>query len=190
VTQILPALIGLVGVILGALLGSWRQAATQRSALAQEELRRWQQDRRSAYMKLVQADDELYRCLIRDLRDPPPGRTVADPDTLASGNIALDPLTPEERTALLAGFDQLWRAKREVELHHLVDDALLAAADALAITDAELVGLVLFDLTRQPDRAIEITASVGEALLRRRQIIEDFMSQARVALNVPPGHQS
>lgn len=136
--QLVPAVVGLAGVVLGALVGAWRQSLLQRSNWLRDDLRRWQQDRRESYLKLVQADDELYRCVIRDLRDPPPGRTVADDQILGSDEVVL-PLSTDERAELLKAFDRLWRAKREIELHHLTDDALLAAANRLALKHAELI---------------------------------------------------
>ncbi|MEU4225197.1 hypothetical protein AB0F17_12935 [Nonomuraea sp. NPDC026600] len=181
--QLVPAVVGLVGVVIGVLVGAWRQSLLQQGNWLRDDLRRWQRDRRASYLKLVQADDELYRCVIRDLRDPPPGQAVT------SRTVGLDevipPLATDERAGLLQAFDRLWRAKREIELHHLTDDALLAATNRLTLKDAELVSLMLFDLTRHPEEAQEITIQIRDALKARRDLIDQFIQEARMALNVP-----
>jgi hypothetical protein len=185
--QLWPAVIGLAGIFIGILTSAWRQTALQRDIWLREDLRRWQQDRRESYLRLVYADDELYRCLIRDLRDPPPGRAVDDPKILGLEGV-LPPPSAEQRLELLNTFDRLWRAKREIELFHLIDDELLASANRLALTDAELVGLVAYDLHHEPERAVSITTKAWEVLQGRRQAINDFIQKARVTLDVPPGH--
>lgn len=184
--QFLPALVGLAGVVLGVLASAWRQAALERAVSQREDLRRWRQDRREAYLRFIYADDELYRGLVRDLRDPPPGRVVNDPGRLGSGGL-ISPLSAEQRLELLGTFDRLWRAKREIELFHLVDDELLASAVKLALVDAELVGLIAYDLEREPEAAESVTAAAVSALAERQRAINGFMQKARSALNVPPG---
>ncbi|UBU08400.1 hypothetical protein [Nonomuraea gerenzanensis] len=183
-TQAVPAVVGVVGVVVGVLVGAWRQSLLQQGNWLRDDLRRWQQDRRKSYFRLVQADDKLYRCVIRDLRDPPPGQTVTvtgavDPDEV------IPPLAASERGELLRAFDCLWRARREIELLHLTDDALVAATNRLTLKDAELVSLTLFDLTRRPEEAQEITMLIRDALRVRRDLIDQFMQEARTALNVP-----
>ncbi|NRQ30710.1 hypothetical protein HII36_02510 [Nonomuraea sp. NN258] len=182
--QVLPAVVGLVGVVVGVLVGAWRQSLLQQGNWLRDDLRRWQQDRRRSYLKLVQADDELYRCVIRDLRDPPPGQTVTN-SGMMDLNEAIPPLTKHERIELLRTFDRLWRAKREIELLHLTDDALLVATNKLTLKDAELVSLMLFDLTNHPENAQKTTIQIRGALKVRRDLIDQFMQEARTALNVP-----
>lgn len=188
--QFLPAMIGLAGVILGILASAWRQAALERTVSQREDLRRWRQDRREAYLRFIYAEDELYRGLLRDLQDPLPGGIVDDSDRLGSGAI-IPTLSSEQRLELLNTFDRMWRAKREIELFHLVDDELLASAKKLAFLGSELVVLIAYDLEREPGRAESITAMAVVALRERQRAINDFMQKARSALNVPaPGHLS
>ncbi|MFI9552790.1 hypothetical protein [Nonomuraea endophytica] len=187
--QAVPAVVGLIGVVIGVLVGAWRQSLLQQGNWLRDDLRRWQRDRRKSYLKLVRADDQLYRCVIRDLRDPPPGQAVTD-----SGIVDLDevipPLATDERTELLQTFDRLWRARREIELLHLTDDALLVATNSLTLKDAELVSLTLFDLTHRPEDAHEISIQIRSALKVRRDLIDQFIQEARMALNVPPNRST
>ncbi|MFI6299421.1 hypothetical protein ACIBEJ_48060 [Nonomuraea sp. NPDC050790] len=183
--QMVPAVVGLVGVVIGVLVGAWRQSLLQQGNWLRDDLRRWQQERRRSYLKLVHADDELYRCVIRELRDPPPGQLVTDSGMMDLGEV-IPPLAKNERTRLLQAFDRVWRAKREIELLHLTDDALLLATDGLTFKDAELVSLMLFDLTHRPEDARETTQLIRDALKARRDLIDQFMREARTALNVPP----
>jgi hypothetical protein len=183
--QLLIALIGLFGALLGILIGAWRQAALQRSLSQYEDLRRWQQERREVYLRLVVVDDELYRALIRDIRDLPPGRSTDDPNTLGLSGVLLPPLASQQRLDVLNIFDHVWRAKRAIELFHLVDDDLLASVEKLVAVDAELVGLMVFDLNRDPDGVENITARAWELLQERRLRINEFMQHARIALDVP-----
>jgi hypothetical protein len=185
VSQLLVALIGLFGALLGVLIGAWRQAILQSTLSQHEDLRRWQQERRESYLRFVVADDELYRGLIRDLRDLPPGRSTNDPKVLGLSGVLLPPLSSEQRLEVIQIFDSVWRAKREIELFHLKDDNLLASAERLALVDAELVGLVVFELSREPDRAEAITARSWELFQERRRSIDAFMHNARQALDVP-----
>jgi hypothetical protein len=182
--QLVPTVVGLVGVVIGVLVGAWRQSRLEQGNWLRDDLRRWQRDRRESYLKLVQADDELYRCVIRDLPDPPPGQTVTDSRIVGLDEV-IPPLATDERAELLQAFDRLWRAKREIELHHLTDDALLVATNRLTLKDAELVSLTLFDLTRRPEDAQEITIQIRDVLKARRDLIDRFMQEARLALNVP-----
>lgn len=186
--QLWTAVIGLGGVVVGALVGALGQAALQRRAWQRDELRRWQQDRRGAYLRLVDADDALYRALVREARDPVPGRGVLDPDRLGDGG-AITRLTPEERTAALGALDAVWRAKREIELIHLSDDELLAAAERLAMVGADLAGLAVYDLDRRSGDRADVDARLWEGLQSRQRAIRAFMQQARVALAVPPGQR-
>lgn len=181
--QLWLALIGLFGALIGVLVGAWRQAILQRTLSQREDLRRWQQERRESYLRFVYADDELYRGLIRDLRDVPPGRSTDDPAILGAPGVVLLPLSSEQRLEVLDIFDRVWRAKREIELFHLVDDNLLASAEKLISVDSELVGLMLFDVSRKP--AETISARAWELFQERRLRIADFMHNARVALDVP-----
>ncbi|WP_433517210.1 hypothetical protein ACQP2T_17645 [Nonomuraea sp. CA-143628] len=182
--QLVPAVVGLVGIVVGVLVGAWRQSLLQQGNWLRDDLRRWQQDRRESYLKLVHADDELYRCVIRDSPDPPPGQIVADSRTAGLDEEIL-PFAADERAELLQAFDRLWRAKREIELHHLTDDALLVATNRLTLKDAELVNLTLYDLTRHSEDTQEITVQIRDALKTRRDLIDQFMQEARMALNVP-----
>ncbi|WP_436761895.1 hypothetical protein [Streptosporangium sp. V21-05] len=182
--QLVPTVVGLVGVVIGVLVGAWRESRLQQGNWLRDDLRRWQRDRRGSYLRLVQADDELYRCVIRDLPDPPPGQPVTDSRSAGLDEV-IPPLATNERTELLRAFDRLWRAKREIELHHLTDDALLVATNRLTLKDAELVSLTLFDLTHRPEDAQEITTQIRDALKVRRDLIDQFVQEARTALNVP-----
>ncbi|MER5651000.1 hypothetical protein [Streptosporangium sp. NPDC002524] len=182
--ELVPTVIGLVGVVIGVLVGAWRQSRLEQGNWLRDDLRLWQRDRRESYLKLVHADDELYRCVIRDLPDPPPGQPVTDARTAGPGEV-IPPLATDERAELLQAFDRLWRAKREIELHHLTDDALLVATNRLTLKDAELVSLTLFDLARRPEDAQETTVQIQDALKERRDLIDKFIQEARTALNVP-----
>jgi hypothetical protein len=184
--DLLAALIGSTGVLIGVFAGAWRQAILQRNISQNEDLRRWQQERRESYLRFIVADDELYRGLVRDLRDPPPGRLAQDSTVLGLRGTLL-PLSAEDRMEVMARFDRLWRAMREIELFHLVDDELLEATEKLARLDAELVGLVLFEFDQDPGPTASTTATVSELLKKRHDGIDDFIQKARVALNVPPG---
>ena len=93
-------------------------------------------------------------------------------------------MSPEQRLEVLGAFDRLWRAKREIELFHLADDALLSAAEKLSLVDSELAGLILFDATRKS--AKDVTTRTHELLQERRVRISDFMHNARWTLGVPP----
>ena len=135
-TQLLAALIGLFGALVGILIGAWRQAELQRSESRYEDLRRWQQERREAYLQIIVADDELYRGLVRDIRDPPPGRATDDPVVLGFAGVLLPPLSSEQRLDVLNIFDRVWRAKRTIELFHLVNDDLLAG-QSLGVVSAK-----------------------------------------------------
>ncbi|MEU7741942.1 hypothetical protein [Nonomuraea sp. NPDC049158] len=182
--QAVPAVVGLVGVVVGVLVGAWRQSLLQQGNWLRDDLRRWQQDRRKSYLKLVHADDELYRCVIRDLRDPPPGQPVTD-SGIVDPDEAIPPLATNERAKLIQTFDRVWRARREIELLHLTDDALLVATNRLTLKDAELVSLMLFDLTHRPEDTLGITVQIRGALKVRRDLIDQFMQEARMALNLP-----
>lgn len=183
--QLLLGLIGIAGALLGVLIGARRQEILQRTLSQYEDLRRWQQERRASYLRFVYADDELYRGLIRDLRDLPSGVSSDDPNLLGLSGVLLAPMTSEQRLDALGVFDRVWRAKREIELFHLVDDDLLAAAESLMSVDAELVGLVVYDLNREPGRAETITAKAWELFKERKLKIGEFMQNARIALDVP-----
>jgi hypothetical protein len=183
VNQLWLALIGLLGALLGVLVGSWRQAILQRTLSQREDLRRWQQERRESYLRFVYADDELYRGIIRDLRDVPPGNSTDDPEILGAPGVVLPPLSSEQRLEVLNIFDRVWRAKREIELFHLVDDDLLASVEKLISVDSELVSLMIFDMSRKP--AETITARVWELFQERRDRTADFMHTARMVLDVP-----
>jgi hypothetical protein len=76
---------------------------------------------------------------------------------------------------------------REIELFHLVDDELLEATEKLALVDAELVGLVLFEFSQDPGQVDSVTVKASEFLKKRHLAIDDFIQKARLALNVPPG---
>jgi hypothetical protein len=127
-------------------------------------------------LRFIVADDELYRGLVRDVRDPPPGRLVKGSAILGLGG-SLSPPSPEERVELQNRFDRLWRAMREIELFHLVDDELLEATERLALVDAELVGLVLFEFNQDPARVTSITATASELLKKRHGAIDDFYTE-------------
>ncbi len=182
--QLVPTIVGLAGVVIGVLVGAWRQSLLQQGNWLRDDLRRWQQDRRESYLKLVQADDELYRCVIRELPDPPPGQVVTDSGTAGLDDV-IPPLAADERAELIQAFDRLWRAKREIELLHLTDDALLLATNRLTLKDAELVSLMLFDLAHCPEDAQGVTRKIRAALKTRRDLIDQFMQEARTVLNVP-----
>jgi hypothetical protein len=154
-----------------------------------EDLRRWLEERGVSYFRFVFAVVELYRGVLRDVRDLPPGRSADDPTTLGLHGVSLPPLSFEQRLDVLSVFDRVWRAKREIELFHLVDDDLLASAEQLVSVDAELVGLVVFDLNREPNRAEAITAIAWKLLQERRLKINQFMHSARIALDVPPAER-
>jgi hypothetical protein len=181
--QLLVAVIGLSGGLLGVLFGAWRQAILQRTISQTEDLRRWRQERRESYLRFVFADDDLYRGIIRDLRDMPPGRSTDDPKILGAADFLLPPLSREQRLEVLSIFDRVWRAKREIELFHLVDDELLASAEKLMLVDSEIVGLMLFDVDRMTTEAV--TARAVDLFQERRLRIADFMSNARTTLDVP-----
>jgi hypothetical protein len=188
VDQLPIAIIGLFGALLGVLIGAWRQEVLQRSISKDEDIRRWQQERREAYLRLVAADDELYRGLVRDMPDLLPGRSSDDSTFLGASGVLL-PLSPEQRLDVLNLFDHAWRAKRSIELFHLVDDELLSAAERLMAVDGELVSLIVFDLSWHPENSDDITVKVSKLLQERHLRIDQYMKHARVALNVPSvGH--
>jgi hypothetical protein len=47
--NLLAALIGSTGILVGVFAGAWRQAILQRNISQNEDLRRWQQERRESY---------------------------------------------------------------------------------------------------------------------------------------------
>ncbi|MEU4558927.1 hypothetical protein AB0F72_11090 [Actinoplanes sp. NPDC023936] len=177
-----------IAALLGVVIGSWRQAGLQRSLARAELIRSWQNERRTSYLNLLVADDEFYRSIVGTLRDAHPEWNVSDPLQVGKDQMFTPP-SPEERAEIIAKFDKIWRAGRAVELYHLVDDDLLASAKALLLTDAELIGLVAFDLTYYPEKTSGISSQVATMLQKRREAIDHFMHVARLALNVPPSFE-
>jgi hypothetical protein len=139
----------------------------------------------TSYLKFLVADDEFYRSIAGTLRDDHPDWAVTSPDEPMNEQIFL-PRRSTEREEIISRFDQVWRAGRAIELYHLVDDDLLASAKSLLLVDAELIGLVVFDITWYPDKAPGINAQIAIALQKRRSAIDNFMHVARAALDVPP----
>ncbi|MEU8237788.1 hypothetical protein AB0C07_06060 [Actinoplanes missouriensis] len=181
----MPALVAGIAALLGVLIGSWRQAGLQRSLARAELVRSWQNERRTSYLNLLVADDEFYRSIVGTLRDTHPEWNVSDPNQIGKDQM-FTPRSAEERWEIIARFDKIWRAGRAVELYHLVDDDLLASAKAILLADAQLIGLVAFDLTYYPEKASDISGQVAAMLQHRREAIDHFMHVARLALNVPP----
>ncbi|MEU7901542.1 hypothetical protein [Actinoplanes sp. NPDC049118] len=183
--SVMPAMVAGIAALLGVLIGSWRQAGLQRSLARAELIRSWQNERRTSYLNLLVADDEFYRSIVGTLRDAHPEWSVSDRNQVGKDQL-FSPRNPMERSEIISKFDQIWRAGRAVELYHLVDDDLLASAKSLLLVDAELIGLVVFDLTYYQDKAPDISTRVATVLQKRRSAIDHFMHVARLALNVPP----
>ncbi|WP_203790021.1 hypothetical protein [Paractinoplanes rishiriensis] len=183
--SVTPAIVAGLTALLGVLIGSWRQAGLQRSLVRAELIRSWQDERRTSYLNLLVADDEFYRSIVRGLRDDHPEWTFGDPSKVGEDQL-FPPPNSEERREIISRFDKVWHAGRAVELYHLIDDDLLASAKSLLLADAELISLTVFDLTRYPDEALDISLRVATALQKRRSAINHFMHVARLALNVPP----
>ena len=184
-SSIMPAIVAGTTALLGVLIASWRQAGLQRSLARAELIRSWQNERRTSYLNLLVADDEFYRSIVGTFRDDHPEWNVGSSSKIGEDHLFLC-RSFQERSEIVSKFDQIWRAGRAVELYHLVDDELLASAKSLLLVDAELICLVVFDLTSHPDNAPEISIQVATALQKRRSAIDHFMRVARLALNVPP----